>query len=277
MSKVKKIPMFDNWGEFTLNPDFTAKHKYNEKLTVCGKSVINIPQVARKTRVRNTTIISHAIANNIAIPRQPKLQEGKIRGKSGESLFQALISGSIDMNEIEFDHDGWDFEVESSGVKVEVKTTAPEGGKSGNANLSQGDKPDFYVIFQFNNMGKFVNAYLVPVDIMKARTGKVPSTIKINDGSWVKWFEISLRDLQSFFELTKYYDHVFLNSNFIESGLRELRYPYALNEYRCNCETYGFDVAKLMNSSVGWWKSYIRLRASISFRNVPLVWCWAHK
>lgn len=265
--------MFDNWGEFQLNPDFTSKYQYNEKLTVDGKSVVNIPNVAKETKVKNTTIIKHAIANNIAIPRQPMKQEGKIRGKSGEYLFQALIAGSIDMNDIELDHDGWDFEDEYSGCRVEVKTTAPQDGHAGNANLSQGDKPDVYVIFKFNNVGKFRSAYLVPVDVMKARTGKVPSTIKINSGSWVNNFEISLRDLQLFFELAHFYSYIYKDIRFSEQN----RAPYTLERLECGCGNKHFDVNHLFSYPEKWWRIYIRLRASTAFYRAPTFWCWSHK
>ncbi|MCG6264757.1 hypothetical protein K6U64_17060 [Vibrio vulnificus] len=263
-----KVTMFDNWGEFTLNPDFTAKYKYNEKLTAYGNPVVNIPNVARVTGVANTSIIGFAITNNIAISRQPKKQEGKIRGKLGEYLFLALIDGAIDMNDIEFDHDGWDFEIKHSGLRVEVKTTAPEGGSPGNANLSQGDKPDVYVIFKFNNVGRFISAYLVPVDVMKARSGKVPSTIKIKQGSWVNDFEISLRDLQSFFTLANFFQY------FDFFGVKS---SSLLRCSLCECQNGQIDVKKLFVRTEEWWRRYLRLRASAAYHQKSLNWCWGHK
>ncbi|HCE2579732.1 TPA: hypothetical protein NKQ43_002638 [Vibrio parahaemolyticus] len=273
MTGSKKNTMFDNWGEFQLNPDFTSKYQYNEKLTVDGKSVVNIANVARETKVKNTTIIKHAIANNIAIPRQPKKQEGKVRGKSGESLFQALIFGAIDMNDIVLDHDGWDFEVECSGCKVEVKTTAPQDGSSGNANLSQGDKPDVYVIFKFNNVGKFRAVYLIPVDVMKARTGKVPSSLKINKGSWVNQFEVTLGDLQHFFKLAGDYSYVYGASSLNRSKVFT-KAPYNL-ELLLNIVNYHFYVGNLFLNPRMWWRTYIRLRASVAYYGIPMHWSWS--
>ncbi|GHX96928.1 hypothetical protein VCSRO67_3556 [Vibrio cholerae] len=270
--------MFTNWEEFTLNSDFTSKYKYHEKLTVDGQSVVNIPLVAKNNRVSNSFIIGHAISNNIAIPRQPKKQEGKVRGKSGELLFEALVSGAIDMNEVEFDHEGWDFEVSHSGCKVEIKTTAPEGNNAGNANLSQGDKPDIYIVFKFNNVGRFVSAYLIPVDIMKARNGNVPSGIKISEKSWVTKFEISLNDIQGFFELARIYPSIFLNYNYKQHAERViLRHPYSLELVRCSCQEYSFDVNQLFEKPEKWWRIYLGIRATTSNHEVPVRWCWSHK
>ncbi|EJB0234282.1 hypothetical protein ACI45T_004386 [Vibrio vulnificus] len=277
MADNTKTPMFGDWGAFTLNPDFTAKYKYHEKLTVHGQSVVNIPLFAKNNRVPNHVIIGNAISNNIAIPRQPKKQEGKIRGKSGELLFEALVEGSIDMNEVEFDHEGWDFEVERSGCKVEVKTTAPDGNKSGNANLSQGDKPDIYIIFKFNNTGRFSNAYLVPVDVMKARTGRVPSSLKINENSWVTRFEISLKEIQLFFELAQCYPGVFSNFNYKQHTDKVvLKYPYCLDLVSCFCREYSFDVNQLFVNPEKWWRIYLGVRATTSNHEVPVNWCWSH-
>ncbi|EIE1275289.1 hypothetical protein [Vibrio parahaemolyticus] len=261
------LTMFDCWGDFRLNPDFTAKYKYNEKLTLHGNPVVNIPKVAKDTRVKNTNIIGYAIANNMAIPQQPQKQEGKIRGKSGELLFLALINGARDMNDIEYDHDGWDFEVEQSGLRVEVKTTAPKGGASGTANLSQGDKPDLYVIFKFNNVGKFINAYLIPVDVMKGRPKKVPSTLKIAQGTWASDFEISLRDLQSFFTYANFL-------NYFNYGTKS---EFLLNWGQCDCHSSSFEVSKLFSASEAWWQRYLRLKACAKYHRKSISWCWCKK
>ncbi|MCG3737887.1 hypothetical protein EXA20_16050 [Vibrio cincinnatiensis] len=188
-----------------IRSNFRYPCSYDEKVMSFFRDTTDISVVARKSGVPFKEVIQLVISQNKAIPRQPKTpddKEGKFRGEIGQQLFFALFD-AIDTNDIEPNHPGWDFEYQS--CLVEVKSTAPAGGQKGNANLTQGDSPDLYVIFKFDSAGVLKNTYVLPVSLISQRPNGIPSGIKISDSQWVTRFEVKIGRLQSLFQVFNYY------------------------------------------------------------------------
>ncbi|EKO5150657.1 hypothetical protein KW410_00110 [Vibrio fluvialis] len=191
-----------------IRPEFRKPKSYDNQIQNKFGETTRISEIARALKVPYEEIIKWATMNNKAIPWQPKEgnQEGKYRGRIGEIVFSAMFD-ALDMNDIEPNHPGYDFEYLSS--LVEIKSTSPKDGAKGSAKLTQGDIPDVYLVFRFNNMGVLRNAYLLPVCIIKHRPKGIPQKVTVFENQWISNFEVPFSDLDTFFQIYNYYRRYF--------------------------------------------------------------------
>ncbi|MEZ8190627.1 hypothetical protein AB4232_22490 [Vibrio sp. 10N.286.46.A8] len=265
-----------------IRDDFRQPQKYDVaietefKLTTAISDVVRgvriVNDEARRKKVTYEDVIQWAVSQNRGLPRQPSGKEGKFRGRIGEVAFNAMFDG-LDMNEIEPNHPGWDFEYKNS--LVEIKSTSPEDGKNGTAKLSQGDSPDVYLIFLFSSSGTIRSAYLLPVDIVKCRKKGIPKGVKINDSQWVSQFEISLDDLGMYFDIRHYYRNYFLKDPIaIPRGiLNKAENHKKLSKYLNSNQR--LNVTSLFNIESKWWLSLFSAQIHYvrHFGHSP-VWEW---
>ncbi len=258
-----------------IRTDFREPQDYDSKVLALFNKTTDISVVARDSRVSFKNIIRLVISENKAIPWQPIKpvnKEGKFRGVIGEILFNGFFD-ALDTNDIEPNHRGWDFEYNN--CLIEIKSTAPKGGKKGSAKLTQGELPDVYVIFKFDNAGALKNVYALPVRLLKQRPKGIPKNVKIDKSQWISKFEVKVEDLGAFFHTFYYYR-------------KFLKVPISYTKYDVErCKPISIDInfhitfaGYLAVNSIyrykhQWWLTYFRLEClyKCEFNSEP-NWDW---
>lgn len=272
-NKIKLSPLLDD--QFLIRHDFRVPQSYDFKVEYQFTKTTDISEVARKTGVHHKDVVDWAVSNNLGLPQQPQKprdKERKFRGVIGESLFSALLD-SQNMNDIEPDHPGWDFEYK--GCKVEVKSTAPKDILKGGAQLSQGEAPDVYVVFKFNNVGKVVSAYLLPVVLMKGRKNGVPKTLTIGPTQWSSHFEVELGDLEDFFKAFNHYKEIYFPNPRRDEYISWLKKPITIRLSKVMDPTNRLKVSSLFGNHHKWWENFLWIQAKFIYEfNHDAEWVW---
>ncbi|ELA7318140.1 hypothetical protein ABRZ58_22640 [Vibrio vulnificus] len=218
----------------------------------------SVVEVSKRTKVPFKKIIRTAVNNNVAIRRQPTQREDStVISHYTEDVFTVLFGGE-NMNDYDPMHEGWD--IEYKGFRVEIKAT-----RKWKAKAKQGSKPDFYVIFKLDELGRLVDIYFLPTEILACREKGVPQTINLGGTQYAEKFKVTWRQIIVFFELAKPFSPFNIREEFYHNLHRsnadiQLAHPQNLNVQ---------DLFNDTSEPKSWLKKYRELRNPYS------KWCWS--